>query len=334
MNPTVGIPMLAAPFIYGALNDIADNDDRLRAEHYDKYYRARDDYNRQKGQERNFEYNARNQASREEYERRMSIVPKLLTEEDVEKTLAASEARILRNQKDLGAYQRTAAQQKADELLAQSRSKLLTMGRQTQEQINAINARTAATRAAAEARRRSQEQMQGAFSSVLNSSKEALQEQKQAYQQNLAKSQSVMQAAQQIADQRQRLDQQLATQASNTLAMRAAQLAELKARTAPKLPRTGGSRRTQFIKAHRLEDKPYSLKELSKTSSVPLKTLQEVYNRGIGAYKTNPRSVRLKGSFVKGVDAPMSKKLSKEQWAMARVYSFLDGNPKHDNDLR
>jgi hypothetical protein len=27
-------------------------------------------------------------------------------------------------------------------------------------------------------------------------------------------------------------------------------------------------------------------------------------------------------------------KLSKEQWAMARVYSFLDGNPKHDNDLR
>jgi hypothetical protein len=30
----------------------------------------------------------------------------------------------------------------------------------------------------------------------------------------------------------------------------------------------------------------------------------------------------------------MSKKLSKEQWAMARVYSFLDGNPKHDEDLR
>jgi hypothetical protein len=30
----------------------------------------------------------------------------------------------------------------------------------------------------------------------------------------------------------------------------------------------------------------------------------------------------------------MSAKLSKENWAMARVYSFLDGNPKHDNDLR
>ena len=65
-----------------------------------------------------------------------------------------------------------------------------------------------------------------------------------------------------------------------------------------------------------------------------MKTLQEVYNRGIGAYKTNPRSVRMKGSFKKGVNAPMSKKLSKEQWAMARVYSFIDKNPKHDADLR
>jgi hypothetical protein len=30
----------------------------------------------------------------------------------------------------------------------------------------------------------------------------------------------------------------------------------------------------------------------------------------------------------------MSSKLSKENWGYARVYSFLDGNPKHDNDLR
>jgi hypothetical protein len=42
----------------------------------------------------------------------------------------------------------------------------------------------------------------------------------------------------------------------------------------------------------------------------------------------------MKGSFKKGVNAPMSKKLSKEQWAMARVYSFINGNPKHDTDLR
>ena len=78
----------------------------------------------------------------------------------------------------------------------------------------------------------------------------------------------------------------------------------------------------------------HSLTELSKISKVSLATLQEVYNRGIGAYKTNPTSVRLKGSFRKGVNTSMINKLPKEQWAMARVYSFLDGNPKHDNDLR
>ena len=73
---------------------------------------------------------------------------------------------------------------------------------------------------------------------------------------------------------------------------------------------------------------------MSKISKVSQHILQEVYDRGIGAYKTNPTSVRMKGSFKKGVDAPMKAKLSKEQWAMARVYSFLDGNLKHDNDLR
>lgn len=96
----------------------------------------------------------------------------------------------------------------------------------------------------------------------------------------------------------------------------------------------GGTHRDNFLKKWKVEDKGYSLEELSKISSVPLPILQEVYNRGIGAHRTSLKSVRLKGSFVKNVDAPMNKKLSKEQWAMARVYSFLDGNPKHDNDLR
>jgi len=46
----------------------------------------------------------------------------------------------------------------------------------------------------------------------------------------------------------------------------------------------------------------------------------------------------MKGTFEKFVNAPMSQKLSKEQWAMARCYSFIDaelfGAPvKHDFDL-
>jgi hypothetical protein len=46
----------------------------------------------------------------------------------------------------------------------------------------------------------------------------------------------------------------------------------------------------------------------------------------------------MKGTFKKFVSAPMSQKLSKEQWSMARCYSFIDaelfGAPvKHDFDL-
>ena len=52
--------------------------------------------------------------------------------------------------------------------------------------------------------------------------------------------------------------------------------------------------------------------EISKDTGVSLKGLQQIYNKGIGAYKTNPNSVR-----------PNVK--SKEQWAMARVYSSVMG---------
>jgi len=96
----------------------------------------------------------------------------------------------------------------------------------------------------------------------------------------------------------------------------------------------GGTHREHFLKKHNLEDKGYSLSQLSKISGVSLATIQKVYDRGSGAYKTNRTSVRMKGSFKKNVNAPYKMKLSKEQWAMARVYSFLDGNPKHDTDLR
>jgi len=92
--------------------------------------------------------------------------------------------------------------------------------------------------------------------------------------------------------------------------------------------------RQNFLKKHKLVDKPYSLVELAKISGYSKKTLQEVYNRGWSAYSSNYSSVREKGSFKKGTNAPPSKKLSQGQWASARVYSFLDGNPKHDNDLR
>ena len=79
-----------------------------------------------------------------------------------------------------------------------------------------------------------------------------------------------------------------------------------------------------FKKKHGLSaDASLSLEEIAKLSGMPKSALQEVYNRGIGAWKTNIESVRTKGTFKKNEDKPRSQKLPKEQWALARVYSFV-----------
>ena len=80
------------------------------------------------------------------------------------------------------------------------------------------------------------------------------------------------------------------------------------------------------------------LREKANKSGVPLGALREVYNRGIGAWKTNPQSVRLKSTGEKNVNAPRSAKLGKEQWAYARVNAFIAKRPTvytgADNDIR
>ena len=70
----------------------------------------------------------------------------------------------------------------------------------------------------------------------------------------------------------------------------------------------------QFNKKHKQPvNKSNSLKDISKLSGYKLSGLKIIYNKGIGAYKTNPQSVR-----------PHIK--SAEEWAMARVYASV--NPK------
>jgi len=70
----------------------------------------------------------------------------------------------------------------------------------------------------------------------------------------------------------------------------------------------------QYNKKYRFKKgTSHSLKDISKTTGYQMKGLQTIYNKGIGAYKSNPQSVR-----------PQVK--SKEQWAMARVYASI--NPK------
>lgn len=80
----------------------------------------------------------------------------------------------------------------------------------------------------------------------------------------------------------------------------------------------------RFLKLHNLpSDTSLSIEQMSELSGFPEEALEKVYEKGLGAYHTNPLSVRMKGSFKKNVDAPMSKKLSAHQWAGARVYAFL-----------
>ncbi len=70
-------------------------------------------------------------------------------------------------------------------------------------------------------------------------------------------------------------------------------------------------------------NKANSKKDISKLTGIKMSILDSVYDRGMGAFRTNPGSVR-----------PTVK--SPQQWAMARVYSFAVGGTTRrtaDKDL-
>ena len=71
------------------------------------------------------------------------------------------------------------------------------------------------------------------------------------------------------------------------------------------------------------KSKSNSKKDISRLTGISMSILDKVYDRGMGAYRTNPGSVR-----------PTVK--SPQQWAMARVYSFSVGGKTRqtaDKDL-
>ena len=61
--------------------------------------------------------------------------------------------------------------------------------------------------------------------------------------------------------------------------------------------------------------KSNTLLEIAKLTGYEKKGLQTIYNKGVGAYKTNPQSVR-----------PNVK--SAEQWGMSRVYASINPSTK------
>lgn len=58
--------------------------------------------------------------------------------------------------------------------------------------------------------------------------------------------------------------------------------------------------------------KSHSIADISKTTGFRKAGLETIYDKGVGAFKTNPKSVR-----------PSVK--SSQQWAMARIYSAVMG---------
>ena len=76
---------------------------------------------------------------------------------------------------------------------------------------------------------------------------------------------------------------------------------------------------------------PACVKKASKRSGISKAKLLKSYKRGIGAWRTNPGSVR----NVKGKKGGPGKKMGKEQWACARVNKLarLKKRAGYDKDL-
>tara|TARA_Y100001937_G_scaffold43725_1_gene61687 strand:- start:8767 stop:9114 length:348 start_codon:yes stop_codon:yes gene_type:complete len=68
---------------------------------------------------------------------------------------------------------------------------------------------------------------------------------------------------------------------------------------------------------------PHSKKDISKTTGIPLRILDEVFDRAVGARKSNPESVRSATTGKKVGGKSLKGKMSAEQWGYARVYSFV-----------
>jgi len=82
---------------------------------------------------------------------------------------------------------------------------------------------------------------------------------------------------------------------------------------------------------------PHSKRDISKKTGIPVRILDDVFDRGVGARKTNPQSVRSATTGKKVGGKSLRGKMSAEQWGQARVYSFVMKQPgtwgKADKDL-
>tara|TARA_R100001463_G_scaffold78646_1_gene132972 strand:+ start:315 stop:656 length:342 start_codon:yes stop_codon:yes gene_type:complete len=85
------------------------------------------------------------------------------------------------------------------------------------------------------------------------------------------------------------------------------------------------------------KDTGHSKAKISRLTGIPISILNKVYDRGLGARKSNPQSVRSSSTGKKVGGKSLKGKMTGNQWAMGRIYSFVMKQPgtwgKADKDL-
>ena len=94
----------------------------------------------------------------------------------------------------------------------------------------------------------------------------------------------------------------------------------------------------KFNKKYKFKtNESHSLDEIAKITKIRKSILQQVFNRGVGARKTNPQSVRRLSDGKKVGGTSLKGKMTAEQWGISRIYSFVMKQPgtwgKADKDL-
>ena len=74
-------------------------------------------------------------------------------------------------------------------------------------------------------------------------------------------------------------------------------------------------------------DTPNSKAKISKQTGIPKRILDKVWDRGRGARLSNPESVRSAKTGKKVGGKSLKGKMSAQQWAQSRIYSFVMKGP-------
>lgn len=71
------------------------------------------------------------------------------------------------------------------------------------------------------------------------------------------------------------------------------------------------------------KDQGHSKAEISRLTGIPVRILNEVWDRAAGARKSNPESVRRASDGKKIGGKSLKGKLSANAWGYGRIYSFV-----------